>query len=207
VTPILPPFTTSGDLPEGVHTAGWAQIDARFGGSPARDRLLARLRHLHELAARTGKLKRFLVFGSLVSDVPAPRDVDIALVMAADFQLENAPRESQTLFSHADAEARFGASVFWVRESMLPEALMLANQTRRDPARNRGGNGMIRNDQELAVMRERVAGMERLLQALRTSARPEEWPALSSGYRLEIERMQGEILDYLVQGAPDKAAA
>ena len=34
---------------------------------------------------------------------------------------------------------------------------------------------------------------------------PEEWPALSSGYRLEIERMQGEILDYLVQGAPRRS--
>ena len=33
-------------------------------------------------------------------------------------------------------------------------------------------------------------------------AGPEEWAALSSGYRLEIERMQGEILDYLVHGAP-----
>jgi hypothetical protein len=61
---------------------------------------------------------------------------------------------------------------------------------------------MIRNDHELAVMRERVAKLEALLETLRKTARPEEWPALSSGYRLEIERMQGEILDYLVQGAP-----
>ncbi len=61
---------------------------------------------------------------------------------------------------------------------------------------------MIRNDQELAVARERVARFERLLENLRKTARPEEWPALSSGYRLEIERMQGEILDYLVQAAP-----
>ena len=61
---------------------------------------------------------------------------------------------------------------------------------------------MIRNDPELAVMRERVASLEKVLEALRKTARPEEWPALSSGYRLEIERMQGEILDYLVQGAP-----
>ncbi len=57
---------------------------------------------------------------------------------------------------------------------------------------------MIQNDHELDVMRERVAKMERLLEVLRKTARPEEWPALSSGYRLEIERMQGEILDYLV---------
>jgi hypothetical protein len=61
---------------------------------------------------------------------------------------------------------------------------------------------VIRNDRELTLMRERVAKLERLLETLRKSARPEEWPALSSGYRLEIERMQGEILDYLVQGAP-----
>lgn len=62
---------------------------------------------------------------------------------------------------------------------------------------------MIRNDQELALARDRVAGLERLLEELRKSARTEEWPALSSGYRLEIERMQGEILDYLVQAAPE----
>jgi len=60
---------------------------------------------------------------------------------------------------------------------------------------------MIKSDQELAVTGERVARLERLLAKLRKNARPEEWPALSSGYRLEIERMQGEILDYLMQPA------
>ena len=57
---------------------------------------------------------------------------------------------------------------------------------------------MIKNDQALAIMRERLTKMERFLEELRKTARPEEWPALSSGYRLEIERMQGEIMDYLV---------
>ncbi|MBU6400706.1 MAG: hypothetical protein KGS61_10330 [Verrucomicrobia bacterium] len=66
---------------------------------------------------------------------------------------------------------------------------------------------MIRNEQELAVTRERVAKVERLLETLRNTARPEEWLALSSGCRLEIERLQGEILDYLVQGAPATAMA
>jgi len=61
---------------------------------------------------------------------------------------------------------------------------------------------MIRNDQELAVTRERVAMFERMLEELRKTARPEEWRELSSGYRLEIERMQREILDYLVQAPP-----
>jgi hypothetical protein len=60
---------------------------------------------------------------------------------------------------------------------------------------------MIRNDAELKAMQERVAALEQLLLRLRPGARAEEWSALSSGYRLEIERMQGEILDYLVEGA------
>ncbi len=70
------------------------------------------------------QLERFLVFGSFVSAGTEPRDLDIVLVMAADFRLEEAPRESATLFSHPDAEARFGASVFWIRQGMLPEADM-----------------------------------------------------------------------------------
>lgn len=64
---------------------------------------------------------------------------------------------------------------------------------------------MIQNDNELAVTRERVAKLETLLDALRQQSRPEEWPALSSGYRLEIERMQGDILDYLME--PTSSAA
>ena len=65
---------------------------------------------------------------------------------------------------------------------------------------------MIRNDQELAVARECVVRLDRLLESLQKTARPEEWPAMSSGYRLEIERMQGEVLDYLVEGAPERPA-
>ena len=66
---------------------------------------------------------------------------------------------------------------------------------------------MIRDDKEMAVSRERLAKLEHTLETLRKTARPEEWPALSSGYRLEIERMQGEILDYLVQNAPRRESA
>jgi len=45
--------------------------------------------------------------------------------------------------------------------------------------------------------RERVATFERMLEELRKTARAEEWPDLSSGYRTEIQRMQRDILDYL----------
>jgi hypothetical protein len=46
-----------------------------------------------------------------------------------------------------------------------------------------------------------------MLEELRKTARPEEWRELSSGYRMEIERMQREILDYLVQPDPGSKRA
>ena len=61
---------------------------------------------------------------------------------------------------------------------------------------------MIRNDGGLKITRERVAALEQLIQTLGPAARLEEWPALNSGYWFEIERMQSEILDYLVEGPP-----
>ena len=58
---------------------------------------------------------------------------------------------------------------------------------------------MIANDQELQVTQERIVHFQRWLANLRRTARPEEFAALSSGYRLEIERMQAEVLDYLLR--------
>ena len=122
---MLPGLTQTGDLPAGVHEADWPEIEQRFGrGSEARVRAFARLRHVYELADRTGWLQRFLVFGSFVSAVADPQDIDVVLIMGATFKVEEAPRESRTLFSHPDAQARFGASVFWIREGMLSEGAM-----------------------------------------------------------------------------------
>ncbi len=122
---MLPGLTQTGDLPAGVHEADWPEIEQRFGrGSEVRVRAFARLRHVYALADRTGWLRRFLVFGSFVSAVTDPQDIDVMLIMGATFKVEEAPRESRTLFSHPDAQARFGASVFWIREGMLSEGAM-----------------------------------------------------------------------------------
>lgn len=76
------------------------------------------------------------MFGSFVSRAAEPRDVDVVLVMSGDFKVEACARESRTLFSHADAQARHGASVFWIREDMVSGSalrdFLLAFQTRRD---------------------------------------------------------------------------
>ena len=60
---------------------------------------------------------------------------------------------------------------------------------------------MIHNDQELAVTQERISYFERLLAQLRVTARPEEFPAVASGYRAEVETMQQDVLDYLTRHA------
>lgn len=58
---------------------------------------------------------------------------------------------------------------------------------------------MIANDQELKVTQERIVQFQRWLAQARRTARPEEFEALASGYRLEIERMQAEVLEYLLR--------
>ena len=58
---------------------------------------------------------------------------------------------------------------------------------------------MINNDRESKVTQERIARFQRRLADLRRTAQPEEFDAVSSGYRLEIERMQAEVLEYLLQ--------
>ncbi|MCI0691551.1 hypothetical protein L0337_06030 [candidate division KSB1 bacterium] len=58
---------------------------------------------------------------------------------------------------------------------------------------------MIHNDQEMEATHERIAYFQRLLAQLRVTARPEEFPMVASAYRVEIQRMQKEILDYLTQ--------
>jgi hypothetical protein len=82
----LPPFDHRGDLPEGVHRAALDEVLARFGqDTPQRQLVTARLLRVYELARKTGKLERFIIFGSYVTAKPAPNDVDIVLIMKDDF--------------------------------------------------------------------------------------------------------------------------
>ena len=57
---------------------------------------------------------------------------------------------------------------------------------------------MIRTDEELATTQTRIARFQKWLMDMRQTTPPEEFVAMSSGYRLEIEKMQAEVLDYLL---------
>jgi hypothetical protein len=65
---------------------------------------------------------------------------------------------------------------------------------------------MIANDEELKGTRARIAHFEDLLAQMRVAARPELFPSMASGYRLEIEAMQREVLEYLTRHASQPVA-
>ena len=114
----LPAFNEAGDLPPGVHGATLSEVLERFGqGSVQRCAVADRLNRLYQLAASTGQLARFVVFGSFVTAKTEPNDVDILLLMEETFDLASVTGEAALVFQHLEAHARFGASVFWTRRS------------------------------------------------------------------------------------------
>jgi hypothetical protein len=109
----LPEFNEFGDLPEGSHPASLAEVVARFGsGTAQRAAVTVRLQRIYQLAVATSHLDRLIVFGSYVSDVNEPNDVDVILVMRNDFRSEDCPAKSSVLFDHARVNDELGASIF-----------------------------------------------------------------------------------------------
>lgn len=117
---VLPEFNSLGELPDGIHQATMAAVLARFGaGTRQREVVTARLEKVYRLAQATGKLERFIIFGSYITNKPAPNDVDIILILADDFRASMCDEESKKLFDHREAQNYFGASIFWARPAML----------------------------------------------------------------------------------------
>lgn len=114
----LPAFNEEGDLPPGVHPATLSEILDRFGRGSVRRRAVAdRLSRLHQLAVSTGHLARIVILGSFITSKSEPNDVDLVLLMDDTFDLASVEGEAALVFRHLEAEAHFGASVFWARRS------------------------------------------------------------------------------------------
>ena len=110
----LPELDRYGDLPVGVHQASLDEVIARFGhGTPQRQLVTTRLLHIYDLAEGTGKLERFVIFGSYVTAKPNPNDVYIILIMRDDFRERECDEETAPVFHHLRAQAELGASAFW----------------------------------------------------------------------------------------------
>ncbi len=121
----LPESDSKGDLPLGVHSATIKDVVDRFGhGTRQREEVTSKLQRVYEVARRTGKLERFVLFGSYVTSKPAPNDIDIILIMRDDFREEDYTEDLLPVLDHQPAQSELGASIFWIRSrSILLESV------------------------------------------------------------------------------------
>lgn len=121
---MIPPLTLEGALPPGVYPALLDEIIAEFGviNSVRRD-AAQRLRQVLDMSRGTGHLKRAFVWGSFVTAKPEPADVDLMLVMSADFRSEHCPPLVRQVFDGEAAQRSLGATVLWTREDVPADLL------------------------------------------------------------------------------------
>jgi len=123
---VLPPFNQDGNLPEGIHPATEHELFSRFATASARRAWLGeRLLELLETARGTGKLERLFLWGSFITGKGTPNDLDVLLVMAADFENDQMAEDVRLLFDHAQARIRFHADVFWTKAALPHDILDL----------------------------------------------------------------------------------
>ena len=116
----LPNLNHEGELPEGIHPATIDEVVSQFG-SGTEQRMIAteHLKRIYELAKETEHLQQLLIFGSYITSKPKPNDIDVVLIFDDDFDMAACSEEVKKLLNHQQAATEFGASVFWIRPSLL----------------------------------------------------------------------------------------
>ena len=116
----IPNLNHNGELPIGIHKATIDEVVDQFGsGTLQRERITIRLQKIYKIVKDTGKLQRLLIFGSYITAKPEPNDVDVVIIFNDDFDINVCDEEVKMLLNHHHAENEFGASVFWIRPSLL----------------------------------------------------------------------------------------
>ena len=116
----LPNLNHDGELPEGIHKATIEEVIAQFGsGTEQRIIVTERLQRIYQLAKDTGHLQQLLIFGSYITAKPEPNDIDVVIILDDDFDMAACGEEVKKLLNHQQAATEFGASIFWIRPSLL----------------------------------------------------------------------------------------
>ena len=116
----LPNLNHDGELPEGIHQATIDEVVARFGsGTEQRIIVTERLQRIYQLAKATGHLQQLLIFGSYITAKPKPNDIDVVIIFDDNFDMAACSEDVKKLLNHQQAATEFGASVFWIRPSLL----------------------------------------------------------------------------------------
>ena len=103
------------------------EVQARFGTStPKRQFLFERFQVVFNLLHETGKVKHVYLFGSFAAAIPSPNDVDLFVVMVADFTTRGLSEDLVSVFAHHACRMRYNADVFWVTEAIGEEQIRAA---------------------------------------------------------------------------------
>lgn len=105
-----------------IEVLSLATVREGFGaGSPRRQFLCERLHTVVTQLHETGKVRHIYLFGSFPTEASMPNDVDLFVVMAADFRTTGLTDELLAVFTHDACRIRYNADVFWVTESIGAE--------------------------------------------------------------------------------------
>lgn len=144
-----PEFDSDGDLPIGIHQATLTETLQHFSTETLHREIIGQqLKRIYMLATSTGKVARFIVFGSFVTAKPVPGDVDIFLLMENSFDVTQVHGEAAFVFDVQKAQNALGASVFWTRKEGTigsEQEIVEDWQIKRDNSR-RGIVEVIHND-------------------------------------------------------------
>ena len=106
---VIPDFDKRSLLPPGIYNATLDDCLARFAvGSDARQQQGELLRLAVEAASQYETIKRVLVWGSFVSDKPAPGDLDYSLVFSVLHDEANVREEHRRFLSVYGARLYYG---------------------------------------------------------------------------------------------------
>lgn len=116
----LPNLNHAGELPVGIHQATIDEVIAQFGsGTLQREIVTARLQRIYRIAKDTENFQQLIIFGSYITAKPEPNDVDVVIIFNDGFDLTVCSEEVKAFLNHQQAENEFGASIFWIRPSLL----------------------------------------------------------------------------------------
>ena len=120
---MIPSFTASGLLPEGIHEASWSEVESSLGETATRKRLLNGL--LAGLRAlKAAGCTRAYVDGSFVTAKPQPGDIDVCYESGnMDFSLLE-PTLKDFSNRRAAQKAKYGCEFFEAEAEAVPDGTL-----------------------------------------------------------------------------------
>jgi len=112
---MIPPFTSDGNLPPGIHQATLFELSNRLCVFASSDRRLRICKHIESLVqdARESHIVERIIFGgSFVTDKAEPNDFDCIVVLKPEVQYEDLLPAQLWVADTRQASRRYGGDIF-----------------------------------------------------------------------------------------------